>query len=80
MTPNYHKVHHEQDQFYTDSNYGTLLVIWDKFFGTFKKKPVEEIKYGLEEFQGKERQSFLFQIRSPFMSVNRILDNEEKEN
>lgn len=75
MTPNYHKIHHEQDQFYTDSNYGTLLIIWDKLFGTFKTKPVEDIKYGLVEFEGKERQSFLFQIRSPFMSIDRIIDD-----
>lgn len=80
MTPNYHKIHHEQDQFYTDSNYGTLLIIWDKLFGTFKTKPVEEIKYGLEEFEGVERQSFLFQIRSPFMSINRIVDAGVKKN
>ena len=77
VTPNYHKVHHEQDQFYTDSDYGTLFIIWDKLFGTFKTKPVEEINYGLKEFEGKERQSFLYQIRSPFMSLNRIMDDKE---
>ena len=79
MTPNYHKIHHEQDQFYTDSNYGTLLIIWDKIFGTFKTKPVEDIKYGLEEFEGKERQSFLYQIRSPFMSIERIIDDGDQK-
>ena len=52
MMPNFHKVHHEQDQFYTDSNYGTLFIIWDRIFGTFKIKPVSEINYGLKEFEG----------------------------
>ncbi len=72
MTPNYHKVHHEQDQYYTDSNYGTLFIFWDKLFGTFKVKPVSEINYGLKEFIGPEKQSFLYQIRSPFINIKRV--------
>ena len=72
MMPNYHKVHHEQDQFYTDSNYGTIFIIWDKFFGTFKIKPVEEITYGLKEFEGAHKQSFFYQLRSPFINIKRI--------
>ncbi|MBT8179888.1 MAG: sterol desaturase family protein, partial [Eudoraea sp.] len=69
LMPNYHKVHHEQDQFYTDSNYGTLFVIWDRLFGTFRTKPVAEINYGLKEFKGKEKQSFLYLIISPFINI-----------
>jgi len=72
MMPNYHKVHHEQDQLYTDSNYGTILIIWDKLFGTFKTKPVEEINYGLKEFEGAHKQSFFYQLRSPFINIKRI--------
>ena len=76
VTPNYHKVHHEQDQFYTDSNYGTLFIIWDKLFGTFKTKPVAEINYGLKEFEGNKKQSFLYLIRSPFLNIKQVLDKE----
>ena len=72
MMPNYHKVHHEQDQFYTDSNYGTLFIIWDRFFGTYRIKPVEEINYGLREFEGDRKQSFWYLIKSPFISIRRI--------
>ena len=71
MTPNYHKVHHEQDQQFTDSNYGTIFIIWDRIFGTFRYKPVSEINYGLEEFAGAEKQSFWYQIRSPFINIKR---------
>lgn len=74
MMPNFHKVHHEQDQFYTDSNYGTLFIIWDRIFGTFKIKPVSEINYGLKEFEGNRKQSFLYLIKSPFISIKRITD------
>ena len=72
MMPNYHKVHHEQDQVYTDSNYGTLFIIWDRLFGTFRVKPVGEINYGLKEFEGPRKQSFPFLIKSPFMNIKRI--------
>jgi sterol desaturase/sphingolipid hydroxylase (fatty acid hydroxylase superfamily) len=70
VTPNYHKVHHEQDQFFTDSNYGTLFIIWDRLFGTFKVKPVRDINYG-----GDEKQSFLYLIRSPFINIKRSTDD-----
>lgn len=76
VTPNIHKVHHEQDQFYTDSNYGTLFIIWDRLFGTFKTKPVKEIKYGLREFEENKKQSFLYLIRSPFINIQRIKDDK----
>lgn len=71
MTPNYHKVHHEQDQQFTDSNYGTVFILWDRLFGTFRYKPVHEINYGLEEFTGEGKQSFWYQIRSPFLNIKR---------
>ncbi len=79
MMPNYHKVHHEQDQLFTDSNYGTIFIFWDKLFGTFKTKPVEEINYGLKEFEGAEKQSFWYQVRSPFINIKRIEDEVQIE-
>ncbi len=72
VTPNYHKVHHEQDQFYTDSNYGTIFIIWDKLFGTFKTKPVDDITYGLKEFEGAKKQSFFYLLKSPFLNIQRL--------
>ncbi|MDH4296175.1 MAG: sterol desaturase family protein [Cyclobacteriaceae bacterium] len=71
VTPNFHKVHHEQDQAYTDTNYGSLFIIWDRLFGTFRTKSVKDIKYGLKEFEGDEKQSALFLIRSPFVTIKR---------
>lgn len=71
VSPNFHKVHHHQQQQFTDSNYGNIFIIWDKIFGTYKYLPVNEIKYGLEEFDTAERQSFLYLLKSPFMNINR---------
>lgn len=76
MMPNFHKVHHEQDQFYTDSNYGTLFILWDRLFGTFKIKPVNEIKYGLKEFEGNKKQSFAYLIKSPFINIKRVTNKK----
>ena len=45
-TPSHHRVHHASNPQYLDKNYGDVLIIWDKLFGTFKKEE-EEIVYGL---------------------------------
>ena len=34
-TPSHHRVHHGTDQEYLDRNYGGILIIWDRLFGTF---------------------------------------------
>lgn len=72
VTPNFHKVHHEQDQYYTDSNFSDIFILWDKIFGTFKYKPVQEMKYGLAEFDDKKKQSFFYLLISPFINIERI--------
>jgi sterol desaturase/sphingolipid hydroxylase (fatty acid hydroxylase superfamily) len=72
LMPNFHKIHHDQDQFYTDSNYGTLFSIWDRLFGTFKTKPMNEVIYGLKEFEGNKKQSFLYLAKSPFINIKRV--------
>jgi len=35
-TPSHHRVHHGMDQLYLDRNYGGILIIWDRLFGTFQ--------------------------------------------
>lgn len=45
-TPSHHRVHHGSNYQYIDKNYGNLLIIWDRFFGTFEPE-MEPVKYGL---------------------------------
>lgn len=71
-TPNLHKVHHEQDEYYTNSNYADIFIIWDRLFGTFKYKPVEDITFGLAEFDSPKKQSFWYLIISPFLNIKRV--------
>ena len=78
-TPNIHKVHHEQDQFYTDSNFSDIFILWDRLFGTFKYKPPEQINLGLKEFEEDRKQTFWYLIRSPFISMGRITSGDLKK-
>ena len=45
-TPSHHRVHHGSNPQYIDKNYGNLLIIWDRMFGTFEPEK-EPVKYGL---------------------------------
>ncbi|MCD8740120.1 sterol desaturase family protein [Mucilaginibacter roseus] len=46
VTPSHHRVHHACNDEYLDKNYGDVLIIWDKLFGTFKKEDEKPV-YGL---------------------------------
>lgn len=45
-TPSVHRVHHGSNRQYLDKNYGGILMIWDKLFGTFAREE-EKVVYGL---------------------------------
>jgi len=45
-TASHHRVHHGANQQYLDKNYGGILIVWDKLFGTFEPE-VRRVKYGL---------------------------------
>lgn len=45
-TPSHHRVHHGSNEVYLDKNYGGILIIWDKLFGSFAKEE-EPVIYGL---------------------------------
>lgn len=48
VTPSHHRVHHASNEKYLDKNYGDVLIIWDKIFGTFQKEEENvPIVYGL---------------------------------
>jgi sterol desaturase/sphingolipid hydroxylase (fatty acid hydroxylase superfamily) len=45
-TPSHHRVHHGANEQYLDRNYGGILVIWDRLFGSFEPEG-EQVRYGL---------------------------------
>jgi alkylglycerol monooxygenase len=46
VTPSHHRVHHGRNPKYVDRNYGAILIVWDKLFGTFQAEE-EEVVYGI---------------------------------
>lgn len=63
VSPSNHRVHHAVNDIYLDKNYGGILILWDRLFGTFiEERDDEKIVYG---------------TRSPLRSWNPIWANLE---
>ncbi len=45
-SPSLHRVHHGSNQQYLDRNHGSILIIWDRLFGTHEVED-DEVIYGL---------------------------------
>jgi sterol desaturase/sphingolipid hydroxylase (fatty acid hydroxylase superfamily) len=45
-TPSHHRVHHGANEVYLDRNYGGILIVWDRIFGSFQGE-TERPRYGL---------------------------------
>lgn len=61
VTPSNHRVHHGQNDYCIDRNYGGILILWDRLFGTFvDERDDERIVYG---------------VRTPLRSFNPLWGN-----
>ena len=47
-TPSVHRVHHARNPEYIDKNYGGILILWDRLFGTYKAED-NPVDYGVTE-------------------------------
>ena len=48
LCPHWHQLHHSADPRHWDKNFGLMLSIWDRMFGTLvEPQPDEEFKFGL---------------------------------
>jgi sterol desaturase/sphingolipid hydroxylase (fatty acid hydroxylase superfamily) len=45
-TPSHHRVHHASDPEYLDKNYGGILIVWDRLFGSYAEETFRPT-YGL---------------------------------
>ncbi|MEO1170573.1 MAG: sterol desaturase family protein [Myxococcota bacterium] len=45
-TPSAHRVHHGSNPLYLDKNYGAVLILWDRLFGTYQAE-TEPVRYGV---------------------------------
>jgi sterol desaturase/sphingolipid hydroxylase (fatty acid hydroxylase superfamily) len=48
ITPNLHHVHHHYQLPYTDRNYGDVLSIWDRLFGTYANLDKAQTHFGID--------------------------------
>lgn len=47
-SPSNHRVHHGQNDYCIDRNYGGILILWDRLFGTFvEERGDEAIRFGI---------------------------------
>lgn len=53
VTPDVHQIHHSSQQQQTDSNFGEVLTIWDRLFGTYTSPATlpEPPQVGLSQFR-----------------------------
>jgi sterol desaturase/sphingolipid hydroxylase (fatty acid hydroxylase superfamily) len=49
-TPSHHRVHHGSNPCYIDKNFGGMLIIWDRLFGTYADE-VEPVIFGVRHWQ-----------------------------
>ena len=69
VTPHMHKVHHSRNQKQTDSNYSNIFSFWDRVFGTYTSEvDFQALRYGLDGFDAKERQTLSGLLKMPFMT------------
>jgi sterol desaturase/sphingolipid hydroxylase (fatty acid hydroxylase superfamily) len=68
VTPDMHKVHHSDQQPETDSNYSTVLSLWDRLAGTFRmRSDPGTIVFGLPEFISEDWQRCWGLWKTPFV-------------
>lgn len=48
-SPSHHRVHHGRNDIYLDRNYGGILIVFDRWFGTFQaERDDEPVEFGLK--------------------------------
>ena len=67
VTPNIHQVHHHYQMPYTDTNYGDILSIWDRIFGTYSKLDLTQTVFGVDtQMDSDVSDSFIKVLKIPF--------------
>ncbi len=66
VPPAMHRIHHSPERAETDSNYGTLLVAWDRLFATLVIRSEAAPPFGLEEWREAARLGLLRLLAFPF--------------
>jgi len=67
VTATWHRIHHSDEQEFTDSHYGNVFTFWDRIFGTFHRNvPIDSLRWGLKELKDDRTQRVNYQLILPF--------------
>ncbi len=67
VPPSLHRVHHSEIIEETNSNYGTVLSVWDRLFGSLRlRADIGSIRYGIGRFDEPRWQGVLGLLKLPF--------------
>jgi sterol desaturase/sphingolipid hydroxylase (fatty acid hydroxylase superfamily) len=70
VTPDMHKIHHSDWREETDSNYSTILSVWDRLARSFRmRSDTKTLVFGLEEFRDVTWQTWWGMLRTPFVNA-----------
>ena len=69
VTPSMHKVHHSVEIAETNSNYTSLLSLWDRLFRTFRLREDDHtIQFGVQQYSASRFQTIVGLLITPFTS------------
>jgi sterol desaturase/sphingolipid hydroxylase (fatty acid hydroxylase superfamily) len=83
VTPDMHKIHHSNWRLETDSNYSTVLSVWDRLAGSLRMRAnPKSLVFGLEEFTEAAWQGWWGMLKTPFVDPTqgprRVFPEEQK--
>jgi sterol desaturase/sphingolipid hydroxylase (fatty acid hydroxylase superfamily) len=73
VTPNVHKIHHSRQLTETNSNYGTILTLYDRLLGTYTPAArAHAVTYGLDDADPLRSASFPRLLSIPFTKTDAL--------
>lgn len=72
VTPNMHKFHHHFERPWTDTNFGGILSVWDRLFGTFVYGDPRQVSYGVDVADPSRDEDVVHQLALPFKQGRRL--------
>lgn len=79
-TPSAHRVHHGKNEEYLDKNYGGILMIWDRIFGTYQPEKAKVVFGVTTGFIGHNPFKILFKPLTDYCKSIVYSNKNEKKN
>lgn len=67
VTPSFHAIHHSRVRGEADSNYSTILSVWDRLFGTYTRSDKAPQSFGVVGFESERYQGIDAMLAMPFL-------------